>query len=309
MMKPLFVRAATAMAVLASLTAFASLYPAASSRAMPESVEPTLEVVGADPLSSTSTFYLLRADLRKCASPMCGGYFVRRVNEARTRCANGKLMLECYVAEIDWKGHSQVEARKALLRGSISSLENKRFRDFGKLIVTEAWEAASDSAPEGTFYRVRDRGLRCITFPCPTHHEAKLNSTYSRDIAGVDLSAAHADDNAISAATTAMTGPNGILVAGSHTRVTGPGGKAEALKASQFFLAADRSEAVKPTRPGAPCRRTGCSSQICSDHTVVSTCEWRDVYVCYQKATCARQADGNCGFTKTRELTECLARY
>jgi eight-cysteine-cluster-containing protein len=51
----------------------------------------------------------------------------------------------------------------------------------------------------------------------------------------------------------------------------------------------------------------GCSSQICSDQEdVVSTCEWREEYACYKTATCARQADGRCGWTPTPELRACL---
>src|SRR3954452_13610286 len=28
-------------------------------------------------------------DMRKCAAPACGGYFVKRVNQAKTTCADG----------------------------------------------------------------------------------------------------------------------------------------------------------------------------------------------------------------------------
>src|SRR5678815_3615 len=73
----------------------------------------------ADSLASTSTYYSIRADMRKCASPMCGGYFVRRVNQPLTRCANGKSQKECYVASIDWNGHPEIEPPKALLGGSL----------------------------------------------------------------------------------------------------------------------------------------------------------------------------------------------
>jgi hypothetical protein len=58
------------------------------------------------------------------------------------------------------------------------------------------------------------------------------------------------------------------------------------------------------------CVHGGCSSHLCgeaSDGPIVSTCEWRDEYACYQAAECARQADGQCGFTETNELTDCLA--
>lgn len=52
----------------------------------------------------------------------------------------------------------------------------------------------------------------------------------------------------------------------------------------------------------------GCSSQICSDDPdVVTTCEWREEYACYQNAVCERQVDGECGWTETTELQMCLS--
>lgn len=55
------------------------------------------------------------------------------------------------------------------------------------------------------------------------------------------------------------------------------------------------------------CRPTGCSGQICSDTDVVSTCEFKPEYSCYQKAKCERQSTGKCGWTETAELSQCLA--
>lgn len=64
--------------------------------------------------------------------------------------------------------------------------------------------------------------------------------------------------------------------------------------------------------PGASdgCVIGGCSSQLCGDRgdDLVSTCEWRPEYACYRSATCARQADGKCGWTMTPALQECLEK-
>lgn len=59
--------------------------------------------------------------------------------------------------------------------------------------------------------------------------------------------------------------------------------------------------------PAPTCKKTGCSGQVCSDQDVASDCSWEPSYACYQTATCARQANGLCGFTTTPELTKCLA--
>ncbi len=55
------------------------------------------------------------------------------------------------------------------------------------------------------------------------------------------------------------------------------------------------------------CYVSGCSSQICSDsEDVISTCEWRSSYACFATARCEPQPDGECGWTPTKELTQCL---
>jgi hypothetical protein len=247
-----------------------------------------------DPLSNTSTFYRVRSDLRRCVSPMCGGNFVRRVNLPLTRCADGRYRAECYVAEILWNGQSEIDTGQAILRGRIVAMTYGKFGNLGALRVSESWRAASNNRPEGTFYQVRDRGVRCIVAPCPTHHEAKLNSTLSREIAGVDLVR-------VSEAPS-LSGPDGVIVAGEHVPMTGPGGKSVQLKATQVYLKAGGDAAGMK-----PCIKTGCSREVCSDQNVITTCIFRPEYACYQKATCERQPDGNCGFTKTRELASCLA--
>lgn len=187
----------------------------------------------------TSTFYTFRRDLRRCASPRCGGYFIKAVNQSRTRCANNRYQPECYVANIEWGGQVQPENDSALLRGTLRPGGN-RWGNLGVLSVSEVWEAASANQPSGMFFRIRDRGIRCIAAPCLTHHELRLNSTTNRNIAGVDLAGAGAPDNTLSEANEAMTASEGILVSGSHTPVTGPAGRSQMLKATQFYLRAGK---------------------------------------------------------------------
>jgi hypothetical protein len=59
--------------------------------------------------------------------------------------------------------------------------------------------------------------------------------------------------------------------------------------------------------PLPACVKSGCSGQICADRSMFSTCEFRPEYACFRTATCARQADGGCGWTQTPALTSCLA--
>lgn len=52
----------------------------------------------------------------------------------------------------------------------------------------------------------------------------------------------------------------------------------------------------------------GCSGVVCTEpgEEPITTCEWRPEYACYQQATCERQEDGHCDWTKTDELRRCL---
>lgn len=59
------------------------------------------------------------------------------------------------------------------------------------------------------------------------------------------------------------------------------------------------------------CAVAGCSMQLCVSAaeapTIVTTCEYRAEYACYREAACEPQADGQCGWTETAELRQCLA--
>lgn len=65
--------------------------------------------------------------------------------------------------------------------------------------------------------------------------------------------------------------------------------------------------ACVPNAPKPACVVGGCSSEVCADHAVFSTCIFRPEYACYHAASCARQDDGNCGWTQTPALTQCIA--
>lgn len=60
-------------------------------------------------------------------------------------------------------------------------------------------------------------------------------------------------------------------------------------------------------RVSGGCIITGCSGQICSDEEVITTCEFREEYACYQTARCGRDTNGQCNWIATNELTQCLA--
>jgi len=60
-------------------------------------------------------------------------------------------------------------------------------------------------------------------------------------------------------------------------------------------------------RVSGGCIITGCSSHVCSDQEVITTCEYLEEYACYQTAQCGRDSSGQCNWISTEALTQCLA--
>ncbi len=75
-----------------------------------------------------------------------------------------------------------------------------------------------------------------------------------------------------------------------------------------FYVKLVDNKADAPKTSGS-CIVGGCSGQLCVDAAqgdVASTCEYRDEYACYKTATCERQQNGQCGWTQTATLNQCL---
>src|SRR5258708_24037057 len=130
-------------------------------------------------LSVNSGFYLVsHIDMRKCASPMCGGYFVQSINANSTKCADGTKQKECYVSALDTSKlgfsssdeSSTVDAfaqRHAIVRATMGYKTVNGSR-IGILRAKDAWQSAGGADPTGEFYRVFDNGIRCIKAPWPS---------------------------------------------------------------------------------------------------------------------------------------------
>lgn len=60
---------------------------------------------------------------------------------------------------------------------------------------------------------------------------------------------------------------------------------------------------------GGTCEKGGCSGTACSEpgKQVMTTCEYKAEYACYQTAACERQTDGACGWTQSADMVACLA--
>ena len=266
--------------------------------------------------AGASTYYATKADVRRCAYPMCGGHFLDRLNATQTTCHSGSKAAECYTPELDFSESGLSQAQQDALRGKAASvgegvhaIVRGRFArknlttpqpNLGRFIVTEAWIAQGESASEGVFAKVTLNGVRCITTPCPSIEEKALNSSRKANISAVDFDAGEFTAEAIEGLVEDYTTPGGFIVAGNRYTYKEQGRTGTGRSATQAYrnLANIKSDA---------CVVSGCSGQICADEPMFSTCQFLPEYACYAEATCERQTDGECGWTQTEELTTCIA--
>jgi len=260
---------------------------------------------------SVYTYFSVRPDtMRRCPSPLCGGKFLARVNRSTTVCHTGRASNECYVPALDFSGLHLTEAQEAniyehplLVRGRFAAkVFPNNLGNLGTFIVTEAWQAQSDAVPDGVFVRVKDTGARCVAAPCANKHERALNASRSADIAEIRWEDADMAEAAL-LASIESTFREGVIIAGDRFTVRAGSRTAKGRTATAVY------RKVVPD-VGEPCFVGGCSSQVCSDQPgLITTCDFDPEYVCYEGATCTRQADGACGWTPTAELNACLASH
>lgn len=212
-------------------------------------------------------FIVTRGDTRRCVSPLCGGVYVKRLNQPDLKCADGVRRKECYVFGADFsalglKDSSELanhfHAGQVVVRGEQVKGTFESFPEVAVLRADEAWQAGGDHAPGATFYQVWDNGTRCITFPCPTVDSVKLdkNASYFKVFSGLDLSPANADEATEAKAWEAYASGTGVIVAATTYNVTGPAGTKKGLKASQFYLSV-AAQTVAGGDEGALCGSRG----------------------------------------------------
>jgi hypothetical protein len=182
-------------------------------------------------LEGRGTFYAIRPDDRLCAAPECGGAFVRRVNFAETRCADGTVLPECYVAAVLLPNDMDAPSGESLYRGALSLKPLSDGKSYGVFDAAEVWspDTLIGALPEGTFYRIEKAEILCVRAPCPSLRQAKLNSSAPAKLLQsleLDVGSDAQRELAQAAART-----SGLLVVGSNK----PKKEGLALSASQFY--------------------------------------------------------------------------
>ena len=240
---------------------FASLLVAAAATACTSPVEDELAAEDTTELSDakadsvgTYTYYTMRRDLRRCAFPGCGGWWVERVNRSTTKCGDGTYAESCYVAEVEWTklglAPSVVEAvteaaanEKVVVRATVGNKNYGPAGKVGNLRPTEAWLGQGPGQPDGVFVKVEETGVRCITTPCSFFREHKLNGSGSAMLAEIGFaeSGLDEDDETIGNAVAEMF-DSGLIIAGDRYTVRGPGGTGKARGATQFYVRASNPQ-------------------------------------------------------------------
>jgi hypothetical protein len=189
-------------------------------------------------------YFRVTPDPRLCPAPTCGGFHLQTVNQPSTTCADGSQQASCYVASADFgalDAPPSFAPGEVVVRGRIASDVYPGFGDLGRLVAESAWTGATPQAAEGTFFRIRDLGIVCVTAPCFSIEGRVLNRTESLALSRLDLGAVDATPAQLEAAQAAVQRGD-LLVAGTTAPDPGPGGEGLALVASQFWL----PEAARP---------------------------------------------------------------
>jgi len=203
-----------------------------------------------------SYYVVTQADMRKCASPMCGGYFIKAVNQALTRCSDGAFRKECHAFTLNtdalgWSDDQralfdeQFASGKAVVRGklAVGAVPFMSALKADVLTITEAWQGQALSQPKGVFYSVKSTGIVCITTPCPSLGATPLNVPLAKTTnPDLDLAASGADEKALEAGGQALF-DTGILTAGTivptkYVDIAGRTRRGTKLVASEFYLPA-----------------------------------------------------------------------
>lgn len=281
-----------------------------------------LEAAKADAARPAQWTYFLvtRADTRRCMAPLCGGVYVKRLNQPDLKCTDGVRRKECYVFGADFaalglKDSSDLSNRfregQVVVRGDIEKGTFSAFPEVGVLVAKEAWQAGGTTTPGATFYQVWDNGTRCITFPCPTVDSVKLdkNAAYFSKYYGVDLSKAGADETTEAKAWDAFGSDTGLIIAATTFNVTGPAGTKKGLRASQFYL----SVAAEPAAgggEGALCGSRGlvpCADGLfCQFDTMACGADDAPGHCAVQPDACAEDLRPVCGCDGTTYSNDCM---
>jgi hypothetical protein len=223
---------------------------------------PTTQAVS-DTVSKENTVYSVRRDMRRCAAPACGGWWVTPVNvdtsglltETLLTAANAPQAKPApeYVANLEFScvqwTPEQIAAftslaanGSALISGRLldpsPASTNAPLNQYRALVVRDAFTAANNNAATGFFYTLKNTGIVCITAPCPSFQAEVLNAHLTQPnliqtLHAVEFNKTFTPEQ-LKPAHAAMAA-TGLVVSGTQRVFKAPGGEGIALEITQIF--------------------------------------------------------------------------
>ena len=207
------------------------------------------------PAPDNNLTYTVKPDLRKCAFPACGGWYLTPVNQYSLQLENTdeayqhSLLLHnsIYVASINYKPlgltpdqiqklENIMRSGQALLRGSIGNPLNSTSPIAGRVFTAQnAWTSPNKNDAVGPYLKVSSSGIVCITTPCPYFKAELINSLFTTnfdelvfDKAGLDR-----EQEAVAWKTVAS---DGLVITGVKYESQGQTGPGTGISATKVFF-------------------------------------------------------------------------
>ncbi|HEY4182096.1 MAG TPA: DUF6748 domain-containing protein [Kofleriaceae bacterium] len=205
------------------------------------------EAAKADGIDTFGIYTATKVGAFECnGAGSCTHVELARANRTTTKCADGSTAETCEVRTLDFSGlhlsatkldelttklqksaNDPEQGAQLLIRGEYVHGTNPvqpAVADWVTFKVTQVWEAQfGNGNNDGVFVMASDNGRRCITAPCESTNEARLNSTRTLAIDGLDWSQEVQPDAYVAKANAAMVKQDGLIIVGyrTHDEVSG----------------------------------------------------------------------------------------
>jgi hypothetical protein len=209
------------------------------------------------PEPTTATTYTVKPDYRKCAYPMCGGWFLTPVNqyslqvESEDEAYQNSSLLpnSIYVSSINYRAlglkpaqihelEAAMRAEQALLRGNINAGSFTAISPTitKTLAVNGAWTGANKTVALGPYLKVASSGIICITTPCPYYKASLINSLYSTSVHELTFAKAELTREQEALAWQSVAS-DGLVMTGVRYESQGQAGTGLGISATKVFFA------------------------------------------------------------------------
>jgi hypothetical protein len=202
------------------------------------------------PTPDTALTYSVKPDYRKCAFPLCGGWYITPVNqyslalEDSDEAYQHSLLLpnSIYVATINYKAlgltpdqiaklEDSLRRGQGLLRGVVKASTTK----YSTLIAQAAWTSPNTNTPVGPYLNVSSSGIVCITTPCPYFKAELINSFFTTNFHELTFEKAGLDEKQESLAWQAVS-EAGLVLTGVKFESQGMTGTGTGIAATKVYF-------------------------------------------------------------------------